>query len=144
MQEFLLVSAALCASALIGVWVIWRFVFRRSLRKVIMAMLGIMMDRVSGSDEAIPTSTEPKLSDFLEARAESAKAETPPGTKNVPQQARIVEHETGEQAINTSFNGWPRPLNRAARAIRRPFRYIRLATESDDTIPNQTSPSSDE
>lgn len=137
MRDVLLVSGIICASGLITALIVWRFIVGRSLRKAVMMVLGIWMQKTNPDIEALKSAAaqpEPDRSDKLVAQAEALKAESPTGATPPRERASIPAHETGEQATTTSFNGWPRALNRSVRAIRRPFRKIRLETESDDIM----------
>jgi hypothetical protein len=146
-ENGLIVPLLFCGGFLLVVVYAWYFVFGKSAKAVLTAVLGAWLGR---EDLVDPDSLTPverpegkgKVSDRFDAHAEAIKsdfhAEVYDDDLPLPK-ANIPPQEQGDKAKTTKDIGWPRTLSDEEKQSRRPFRHSRLKSDSDGTLDNDFS-----
>jgi hypothetical protein len=136
MDKILLVFLGIILILILVALFIWRFIFRRSVRKMLMTFLGILMENSSqkGLDEPIEMDDSVHRADTMlqkadEVNFEEALAQVQPAQV---QEAQLPS-EVHREERDTSDSGWPRQLDDETRLDPRPFLDVRLHS---DTEPN--------
>jgi hypothetical protein len=136
MDKILLVFLGIILILVLVALFIWRFVFRRSVRKMLMTFLGILMENSSqkGLDEPIEMDDSVHRADTMLEKVDEVNFEEALAQVEPPQaQQAILPSEVHGEERDTSDSGWPRQLDDEARLDPRPFLDVRLHS---DTEPN--------
>lgn len=132
MRGFLIVALSMVGIILLILFWVWRFVFKKSLRKMIFIMMGIMQnsDELVDPDAEILPSMEKHSSDVLDDKAAEAKQQSPFEPPQATPKANMPSDDTTQ---DTSDNGWPRQLDYETRHEKHPFRQVHLRTDNEQT-----------
>ena len=134
-MEILLIPLLLCVTPLLIGWIIWRFTFKRSAKKVLMAVIAALLNRQDTVDLDAPIPVPHRgqhISDMLDDMADdTSQFDAQLLNKNLNAQKAGITREEEVSSGTSSDNGWPVRVDNAIRRMRHPFRRIRLETENE-------------
>lgn len=135
MRELLIISLIILGIIIFIILWVWRFIFQKSLRKLVLSMLAIAQDRdaLVDPDAEIFPNQDVLSSEVLEAKAQQVKAQMPFEPHKPLPKAHFPADDTSEWLRDTSDSGWPRALDYESRHEPHPFRQVHLRTRNEET-----------
>lgn len=140
-NEVASIFLVLCGIGVFAILYAWYFVFGRSSKAVLLAVLGALLGRTDTVDPDAPIEVPPSdqtLRSALTERSRNMPFEpqstvsaqgAPSSTQDLPR-APVPPEEPGHRT--TSDSGWPVVLDPKTRNLPRPFRFIRLGSGRQD------------